>query len=176
MIGSNALKDIPANIGEYLRYDPDTGHVFWLRPPKLGMVGGERAGSLGPSGYRRITFLRASYAEHRVAWFLHHGRQPPEFIDHINRVRDDNRIANLREASFEQNRANRPSFRSLPKGVHRTHGKRCPFFARIEAGGRSVYLGSFKTASEASAAYEAAAVRHYGEFALLAADKGEEAA
>ena len=51
-------KDIPSDIGEYLRYEPDTGHLYWIKktshnsPIKVG----SRAGSIQSKGYRQIKF------------------------------------------------------------------------------------------------------------------------
>lgn len=96
---------------------------------------------------------------HRFVWALKHG-SVPAMLDHINGVRWDNRIANLRPATPSLNSLNAggsPSKRSgLPKGVRAVKSGSLPFEARISVGGRRRTLGSFATPEEASAAYEAA--------------------
>ena len=46
------------------------------------------------------------YLQHRVAWALHYGEWPASFIDHINHIRDDNRIHNLRVVTRAENNSN----------------------------------------------------------------------
>lgn len=91
---------------------------------------------------------------------------PPGFdTDHVNGDRLDNRRANLRVASRSENNANagRRSHSSQPfKGVRRKGSR---WQARIRVRGREIALGSFTTAEEASAAYDAAARLHFGAFA-----------
>lgn len=57
-------------------------------------------------GYRRVRLLGQSWAEHRVIWKMVHGVDPVGVIDHINGIRDDNRIANLRDVTPAQNGLN----------------------------------------------------------------------
>lgn len=92
-------------LAEMIRYDPDTGHLWW----KVG--GGRRhmdrpAGTVNPNGYVQVQINKVLYKAHRLAWFLYHGAWPDGEIDHINRVRDDNRIENLRVVDRMDNAAN----------------------------------------------------------------------
>lgn len=90
-------------------------------------------------------------------------------IDHVNGDGLDNQRHNLRPATRGQNMGNR----RLPqnsatgfKGVtKRKVGYR--YQAQIGANGKHYYLGNFATAEEAARAYDAAAIRHFGEFARL---------
>lgn len=65
-------------------------------------IGDHVFGKLEKSGYRRIPINYNLYCAHRLIWKWHYGTEP-EFIDHINHNRDDNRIENLREVSKSQN-------------------------------------------------------------------------
>lgn len=71
---------------------------------------GERSkfgpGSRGQSGYIRIHLNGKSYAAHRLAWKIMMGRDPEGVIDHINGIRDDNRIENLRDVTVAENSRN----------------------------------------------------------------------
>lgn len=87
---------------EVLSYDPDTGVFVWkISTSQL------RAGAIASrktnKGYIRIKIDRQTYAGHRLAWFYVHGRWPVGQPDHRNGIRDDNRIANLREATNADN-------------------------------------------------------------------------
>lgn len=155
---------------EYLRYEPETGHFYWIRKPARFLSAGDRAGSINGHGYRQIGFRRENFQEHRLAWFFVHGVWPDAQVDHRDLDRTNNAIANLRLASASQNRANsasRSARKSSPlKGVtlHRDTGK---FQAQIFVLGRHIHLGLHDTAESAHAAYCKAAVEHFGEFARV---------
>ncbi len=94
----------------------------------------------------------------RIVWAMHHGAWPEMLVDHVNRVRDDNRIDNLRAADHQLNATNR-CIKAGPfpfmRGVTRCHSG---FISRIFANKRAVYLGTFPTAQLAHGAFLRAAV------------------
>jgi hypothetical protein len=99
MITQSELKQI-------LDYNPDTGIFTWkinCRNSKLGKV----AGCMHHTGYICITINQKQYQLHRLAWLYMHGETPKNQIDHINCIKDDNRIINLRECTIKQNAFNR---------------------------------------------------------------------
>jgi hypothetical protein len=153
-----------SRLRELLHYEPATG-VFTRRIDRAGGGGGkvgEVAGYINASiGYVYICVDRRDYLAHRLAWLHVHGRWPVDQIDHINGVRSDNRLANLREATNQQNNVNRHRPRHLPRGVT-AYGER--FIAQIKVGPRNRYLGIFATADEAHAAYMTVANEVHGEF------------
>lgn len=83
---------------EEVHYNSETG-IFKWRKGKRGRKANGIAGSLEPNGYVRICIDYKKYPAHRLAWLYVHGYMPENEIDHINRVRNDNRICNLREVS-----------------------------------------------------------------------------
>jgi len=146
-------------------YDPETGVIMRIASPhewRVGVIAGFRK----RDGYIGIRVGKKEWAAHRLAWFLHFGEWPSGTIDHINRRRDDNRIANLRLATPSQNSANQPGRGVFLKGVtlHKT-GK---FQAQIKANGKSIYLGLHDSEQQAHAAYCSAAKQYFGEFASAA--------
>jgi hypothetical protein len=81
---------------EQLRYDAETG-VFTRRVESGHACVGDVAGSVHSTGYVRIGIDGWKYTAHHLAWLYVHGVWPSDQIEHINRKRSDNRIANLRE-------------------------------------------------------------------------------
>ena len=55
-------------------------------------------GVLDKDGYLRLKIKKKVFLAHRIVWFLNNGQFPDGEIDHINRIRTDNRIENLRIA------------------------------------------------------------------------------
>lgn len=147
-----------------ISYNPDTGHLTWNeKPPNRPIKIGDRAGYVHWKGYRRITIDNREYAEHRIVWLLNYGEWPALAVDHINGVKDDNRIVNLRQATNGQNRANSGpnKNRAMPKGVTK---KKYGYVAQITTNNKRVCLGFFKTPDEAAAKYREAAKIAHGEF------------
>lgn len=90
-------------------------------------------------------------------------------VDHINNDPLDNRRSNLRVASQSQNMANQRKHkdnRSGYKGVTQyAHTRR--WMARVKIKNKNLYLGCFSNPADAARAYDAAAIKHFGEFACL---------
>jgi hypothetical protein len=96
--------------------------------------------------------------------------EPGKLTDHRSRDRLDNRRDNLRPCTPAQNSANAHRASTRPyKGVEERNGH---FRACLEVGGKPITLCGFSSAEEAARAYDAAALRHFGEFALTNAMLG----
>lgn len=145
-----------------LHYDPETGHFTWLEDRGRIRVG-DRAGSLqwlGRTAYLYICIDHKQHRAHRLAWLYMTGKWPEDMLDHRDGDGSNNRFANLREATGAQN-SQAPNKRMLPQntsgytGVSTKKGRN-KWNASIAVNRRRIYLGSFSTAEEASAAYLAA--------------------
>lgn len=148
-------------------YDPETGLIS-RRTPSRGHAPGPLSQRPNADGYLAVKFRGECFLQHRIAWLLAH-REWPAVIDHINGVRNDNRLTNLRSCTTAQNAYNTPIARGIAgyKGVCKS--TRGPgWHASINVGGgKQRYLGSFRTADEASAAYVTAAIELHGSFFCL---------
>ena len=92
---------------ELLHYDPDTG-IFTRKVRTANRVQvGDAAGCQNGHGYLLIMVQSRLYRAHRLAWLHTHGVWPEDQLDHVNRIRTDNRIDNLRAVTNKQNGQNR---------------------------------------------------------------------
>jgi hypothetical protein len=150
-----------------LDYDADTGIFLWKRSISRRVRVGERAGAINTKGYRQITIDGVPYVAHRLVWLITYDKWPTEQLDHINGDRDDNRVANLRQASQTQNKANGGAYRNNTSGYRGVswHKRRKRWIAHIRVGGKRKSLGYFVTPDAAYTAYLAAAKDEFGEFA-----------
>jgi hypothetical protein len=118
---------------------------------------------VGRYGYWFLHLDHKRYAAHRLAWLYVYGVWPAECIDHINRVRTDNRISNLREATRAQNRQNLCLSAKNKSGIRGVSFDRVNsnWRASISVGGRAKNLGRFASKSDAAAAYAAEAAKFH---------------
>lgn len=147
-------------VREYLDYCKDSGLISWIKSPTGVVKSGSPAGRLDSKGYLSFHFRRKKFKAHRVAFAIYHGRWP-DVIDHINGIKTDNRIENLRECTHEQNMQNSRVYVKKDKtskfsGVCRTASKKSPWSAHIRVKQQLHYLGVFSSEIEAHHAYLAA--------------------
>lgn len=157
MITQERLKEI-------LRYDAETGNFHWVNP--AGRCGrypaGSIAGSFDRKGYRTIFINGRPHKAHRLAWLYAYGELPDQ-LDHINRVKSDNRLQNLRPANSAQNSGNvglRSDNTSGYRGV-----SFIPKLNKYQARCHHTSIGFFDTDLEADQAAREFRARKYGEFA-----------
>jgi hypothetical protein len=99
---------------------------------------------------------------HTVAWVMEHGKYPDDCIDHINGVKSDNRICNLRSVSQAENMKNKKKYKNNSTGVSGVYFEkdREKYRAKIGHGKSAIYVGRFSTLDIASKAIEAARKEH----------------
>ncbi|ANT45379.1 HNH homing endonuclease [Pectobacterium phage Khlen] len=100
------MKIIPTGLRDQFSYNKDTGVIIRLARQGNYQANTHCTSVCTTGNYLKITYRGTQYLQHRVAWFLHYGTQPPDVIDHVNGNGLDNRIVNLREATTSTNQMN----------------------------------------------------------------------
>lgn len=138
---------------EVLDYDLDTG-VFRWRKAQKGVAAGAVSGTDNGRGYLLIRVEGRLCRAHRLAWLYVHGRWPTDQLDHINGVKNDNRIANLREATNAENGQNFAVSRRNTSGHPGVnwHGGCRRWHVRIQLAGKRQHIGFFNKFDDAVAA------------------------
>lgn len=158
-------------VKEYFTYV--NGHLVRTKTDsKNKLLVGSRFGGQDKRGYISGWFKGKKRKEHHLVWFYHYGEWPQQ-LDHINGIRDDNRIENLRKCSQSENTRNRPgdsNTSSKYKGVH-WHKNNKRWRTTINYDGKRISLGCFSSEKEAAKAYDTKAKELYGEFARLNLEK-----
>lgn len=134
---------------------------------------GDATGSMGCRGYLLVGFEGKRLPAHRVVFAMHHGYLPKQ-VDHINRIKTDNRIENLRPVTNTENARNvglTSANKSGVKGVHWHKGiKR--WIAACRHSGKQHLVGTFSDLAKATEAISAYRKEHLGEFACDATAHG----
>ena len=151
---------------KYFWYDGE--HLYKISK-RSGKISHKTSGDYSNIGYIMIRHNGKTYAEHRVIWRMEVGKIPSNcVIDHINGIRDDNRIDNLRLASSTLNAINREKklgkASSKFKGVTFIKQKR-KWQAMLGMQYSSIHLGFFDCEEAAALAYDDAVIQEYGTFA-----------
>ena len=139
---------------ELLHYDPETGAFTWKDDRKGRVKKGAEAGRIAANGYVRITIDIEEYYAHRLAWICQFGHFPDCQIDHINHVRHDNRIENLRSCTHQENHRNMPITKRNTSGIVGVgwNKKLSKWQSLIMADGKNIHLGYYQNIGSAKAA------------------------
>jgi hypothetical protein len=141
-------------VKELLDYNSETGVFTWKTKIGTNCRAGKLAGSLTDEGYIRIKLCGKSYQVHRLVWLMEYGKFPEYYIDHINGIKTDNRICNLRNATSRENQQNTIKHRNgkLVGACYIKSKQR--WRARAKIAGCEVHLGYFSTEEMAHSAYQ----------------------
>lgn len=163
-------KNLPSveYLSKRLRYEPETGKLFWLDCEEMPNNWRTRFSTReaftadNGNGYRVGNIKNVKFKAHRVIWALHQGQWPSDQIDHINGIRTDNRISNLRVVSCQENSRNQFMQKNNTSGV--TGVSWCTYAgmwrAQISIDGRNKSLGYYSTLEAATEARAEASRQH----------------
>jgi len=164
----------PQILRKLLRYEPETGKLYWLERPReffgsdrlwrswnTRYAGQEAFTADNGVGYRIGSIFGRHHLAHRVGWAIVHG-QYPVVTDHINGDRSDNRLCNLRSIEGWQNALNsRLHARNTSGHVGVTwHAPAQKWAAQLSYRGKAKFLGLFATKEEAIAARSSASAEY----------------
>ena len=133
-----------------LDYDPNTGVFKWKLRKGRGRIGSV-AGYSNNQGYIFIGIDGIKQKAHRLAWLYVYGKFPEDQTDHINRIKTDNRIENLRDVSHKVNMRNKNIYRNNTSGVPglQWNKKNKAWMAFIYNNGKRILLGYSKNKEDA---------------------------
>lgn len=147
-----------AKLKEVLEYNQESG-VFIRKTFSGNYAGGKAkigqiAGSVDERGYIRIRVCGKKYRAHRLAWMYVYGEMPAG-IDHINGIKSDNRICNLRPATQVENSQNRAVHSKNTTGYAGVYfyKQTQKYKAQIGFNNKRYAIGYFETPEEAYKAY-----------------------
>jgi hypothetical protein len=151
---------------DYLEYKD--GGLYWKVDRGSQKCKGKKAGTLVTSGYLRVRIreLGKSFLVHRVIFFMHHGYFP-EFVDHINCDKLDNRIENLRAATKSQNLMNKEKHKNNTTGFKNVYWmkKNKKWAVMLSANKKKKYFGSYDDLELAELVAIEAREKYHGVFA-----------
>jgi len=148
-------------------FDYQDGQLIWKinrgRLAKAGQVAGFFNEKLG---YIRVGTGGKNHLLHRLIFMYHHGYLP-EFIDHINGNKVDNRIENLRPATKEQNCQNRIAHKNNTSGEKNVswHIGKQKWGVSLHINGKKRYFGDYDDLELAALVAAEARDKFYGQFA-----------
>jgi len=141
---------------ELLHYDESTG-IFTRKTKVANRLAGTVSGARQNKGYVQIMIDKENYLAHRLAWFYVYGKWPNNQIDHINRIKTDNKISNLRDVDNSKNQHNigiRSHNSSGVTGVYQS-SKSKKWVATIEVNNKKHCLGTYTSLHDAASARQA---------------------
>jgi hypothetical protein len=159
MITQEKLKEI-------FTYNPDGKLVRNISTARLAKVG-DIAGNYDKKlGYNRVSINGKSYLLHRIVFLYHYGYMP-KILDHINGIKTDNRIENLRPASQEENSRNRCKNNNNASGYKNVswHNQHKKWAVTMHLNGKKKHFGYFEDIELADLVAQEARVKYHGQFA-----------
>lgn len=149
--------DVFANAANHVAYDKESGILTWKKREPINShaktwntrFGGKKCGSIDGQGYIRIRFNYEGkgihISAHRLVFFIENGYVPDGEIDHINMIKDDNRIQNLRVVTTSINQRNVPMKSNNSSGFSGVYWKSNSkkWCAQVGVNNKKYYLGLY---------------------------------
>lgn len=148
-------KRLIEQISSILQYKAEDGTLLWKKSLSSRVKPGTVAGCINRNGYVQLHIFGKYFAAHRVIWAINYGEWPKHQIDHIDGVKHNNRIENLRDIPAFANTQNQRKAKSsnISCGLLGVTKNKDKWQAQIKAQGIRKHIGTFATAHEAHRAY-----------------------
>lgn len=150
---------------EYLHtlFDYKDGNLYWKKARSKINVG-EKTGSLNINGYLTTKIDQKDYRTHRLIFMWHYGYFPVQ-VDHINNIKTDNRIENLRPAKNGQNMQNKKIQKNNTSGFKGVYKHQNKWRVRLMIDGKSKSFGLYNDIDYAKFVANAMRHKYHKEFA-----------
>jgi hypothetical protein len=155
-IRNNSMNELDSKrLKELFNYNPETG-IFTRKIERGGKKAGTIAGKQRKDGYIDIKISPKRYLAHRLAWLYVYDNWPNQMLDHINGIRNDNKILNLREVNNSENQQNKIKARKDSKSgfqcvIYKPSHKKWQAYITVD--GIQKHIGYFNSPEEAHSAY-----------------------
>jgi hypothetical protein len=179
---TDKLLPSPEMLRKLLRYEPETGFLFWL-PREHEFFKSDRDCMAWNTrfcekqafchtkalGYQEGVVMWNRLYAHRVIWAMQTGTWPENQIDHIDNDPSNNKWVNLRAATRAENSCNKTKKKNSTSkylGVYLYRDKKT-WIAKASKNNKNIHIGYFKSEEDAARAYDLRAKQVHGEFANL---------
>lgn len=125
------------------------GNLYWKRSLSNNAKIGSIAGCVASNGYAQVRVHGKVYKTHRVIWLIVYGEWPSGQIDHVNGIRSDNRLVNLRDVTASINQKNRAKGKNNTSGHLGIRKSRDKWRAFIKINGRDQHIGTYENINHA---------------------------
>ena len=143
------------------------GNLYWKKRLATSIKIGDLAGCIrNTDQYHVIRYKNKMNYAHRLIFLYHHGYLP-KFLDHINGIKTDNRIENLRECTNQQNTFNHKlridnttGYKHIYKQINSKK-----YRVRIQINGKNIEFGSYYDINVAKFVADTMRNKYHGKFA-----------
>jgi len=144
----------------------ENGNLYWKINSSKNVKAGSICKQVDLRGYKKVTLNRKSYSQSRVIFMMHYGFLSKE-IDHINCIKTDNRIENLRPASTVENGQNKKIQKNNKSGFKNVHWCKTnkKWIVTIKVNKKTIFVGGFKDVELADLVAQEARIKYHKRFA-----------
>lgn len=141
------------------------GILYWKNPTSRSVKVGDEVGC-NNNGYK-LTSVNGKYIQnHRAIFLMHHGYLP-DYVDHIDGNKSNNKIENLRAVTKAQNAWNSKLHSTNKSGIRGVSWNKQTnkWRVAINVDGKAIHLGRFSDIKDAQKVIESARIQYHGQYA-----------
>jgi hypothetical protein len=142
------------------------GILYWKNPTSRSVKIGNEVGCKNSNGYR-LASIKGKYIQtHRAIFLMHYGYLP-EYVDHIDGNKSNNKVENLRAVTKAQNAWNSKLPSTNKSGIRGVSWNKQTnkWRVAINVNGRAIHLGRFSDIKDAQKVIESARIQYHGQYA-----------